>query len=237
MPTTGISLVREQTEAMRLPRFLWVPFELGRPFGAPGEPDFQRRVLLEALELLERDDGPVVLQDFPEDAQASNDEVAWACPVSYAADSSDEPDLVEAVRSEMGRLAAWAELAPPPAINSGMGLGQLVTLLGRVAAGEDAAALLGDRPLVEAVRLAADDLRTWYLHAATQQPGAASTAERMSWFWRQTALGRLLGQLAARLLADPDPTLRVFADRGLVPRDHRAVVVPDSPTPTGAPDD
>ena len=28
---------------MRLPRFLWVPFELGRPFGAPNEPDFQRR--------------------------------------------------------------------------------------------------------------------------------------------------------------------------------------------------
>ena len=68
MATTGISLIREQTEAMRLPRFLWVPFELGRPFGAPNESEFQRRVLLEALELLERSDGPVVLADFADDA-------------------------------------------------------------------------------------------------------------------------------------------------------------------------
>jgi len=66
--TTGISLVRPNTEQMKLPRFLWVPFELGRPFGAPSEPDFQRRVLHEALLLLERSDGPVVLEDFPDDA-------------------------------------------------------------------------------------------------------------------------------------------------------------------------
>lgn len=237
MATTGITLVREQTEAMRVPRFLWVPFELGRPFGAPAEPDFQRRVLHDALRLLERADGPVVLEDFPDDAPVSDDEVVWACPVSFAPDGSDENDLVAAVRAEMGRLAAWAELAPPPAPNSGMPFDDMVSLLGRVAAGEDATAMLAGRPLVEAVRLVADDLRTWYLHAATLQPGAATTAEQMAWFWRQTALGRLLGELAARLLAHPDPTLRMFADRGLVPRDHRAAIVPESPNPTGASDD
>jgi len=31
-----------------------VPFELGRPFGAPDEPDFQRRVLRDLLGLLAR---------------------------------------------------------------------------------------------------------------------------------------------------------------------------------------
>ena len=61
--TTGISLVRINTEQMELPRFLWVPFELGRPFGAPHEPDFQRRVLRAALRLLERWDGPAILED------------------------------------------------------------------------------------------------------------------------------------------------------------------------------
>ena len=236
MPTTGITLVREQTETMRVPRFLWVPFELGRPFGAPHEPDFQRRVLHEALALLGRTDAPVLV-DFPDDAPVAGDDVAWSCPVSFAPDPVGEPDLVDAVRAEMRGLAPWAELAPPPAPNSARGLDEMVSLLGRLADGEDVTELLHDRPLLEVVRLAADDLRTWYLHAATRQPGAATTAERTAWFWRQTALGRLLGTLAARLLDDPDPTLRTFADRGLVPRDHWSVVVPESPTPTGAPDD
>ena len=39
--TTGISLVRDNTERLEPPRFLWVPFELGRPFGAPDAPAFE----------------------------------------------------------------------------------------------------------------------------------------------------------------------------------------------------
>ena len=35
VPTAQISLIREQTAAIQPPRALWVPFMLGRPFGAP----------------------------------------------------------------------------------------------------------------------------------------------------------------------------------------------------------
>ena len=66
MATTGISLVRENTAAMRPPRFLWVSFPLGRPLGVPGDAAFQRRVMLAALGLLEAEQGPV-LADYPED--------------------------------------------------------------------------------------------------------------------------------------------------------------------------
>ncbi len=65
IPTTSVSLIREHTERLRPPRALAVPFELGRPFGAPGEPDFQRRVLSACLELFVRKTGPV-LEDFPD---------------------------------------------------------------------------------------------------------------------------------------------------------------------------
>ena len=68
--TTGISLVRDHTERMRPPRALWVPFELGRPFGAPGDAGFQHRVLAAALALLDAPSGPV-LADFPDDAPTS----------------------------------------------------------------------------------------------------------------------------------------------------------------------
>jgi len=35
-----VSLIREQTAAIRPPRALWVPFMLGRPFGVPNDPAF-----------------------------------------------------------------------------------------------------------------------------------------------------------------------------------------------------
>lgn len=221
---------------MNLPRFLWVPFELGRPFGTPNEPDFQRRVLHAALSLLERESGPTVLADFPDDAPATHDEIVWACPVSFTPDTGAEKDLPGAARAEMARLAAWAELAPAPRPNSAMTLDDMITLLAEVTENGSAGAPTGDRPLLESLRLAADDLRTWYLHAALQQPGSADSAARTDWFWRETAMGRLLGALAARLRDDPDPALRAFAERAVVPRDHWAIV-PESPSRTGGSDE
>jgi hypothetical protein len=65
--TVAIALVRPQAERTRPPRALWVPFELGRPFGPPSDPAFQKGVILAALRLFEADTGPVLLADFPED--------------------------------------------------------------------------------------------------------------------------------------------------------------------------
>ncbi|MEC7303801.1 MAG: selenoprotein B, partial [Pseudomonadota bacterium] len=67
LPTTQISLVRMHTEVIQPPRALWVPFELGRPFGTRCEAAFQRRVISAALALFESESGPV-MKDFPEDA-------------------------------------------------------------------------------------------------------------------------------------------------------------------------
>ena len=50
--SVAISLIRPQTENTKPPRALWVPFELGRPFGPPDDAAFQKRVLLAALRLL-----------------------------------------------------------------------------------------------------------------------------------------------------------------------------------------
>lgn len=211
---------------MRLPRFLWVPFELGRPFGAPHEPDFQRRVLHDALALVERTDGPIVLADFPDDAPSGDHETVWACPISFAAPETDEPDLVRATRAELRQLAPWAEVVPAPIANSGLDHDAMIDLLAVAAEGKASA--------LEDIRLAADDLRTWYLHATAQQPGRASSSDRNTWLWRETALAHLLGCVVARLLDNPDPTVRLFAERGLVPRDHFELLV--RPNQNGATD-
>ena len=54
---------------------------LGRPFGAPNAPDFQRSVLRALLALFERPSGPV-LEDFPDDAPtAEARETAFVWPL------------------------------------------------------------------------------------------------------------------------------------------------------------
>jgi hypothetical protein len=67
LPTTVLALVLPQVERTRPPRAVMLPFMLGRPLGEPNDVAFQRRVLMQALRLLERTDGPVLLEHFPDD--------------------------------------------------------------------------------------------------------------------------------------------------------------------------
>jgi hypothetical protein len=234
IPTTGISLVREHTEQMRLPRFLWVPFELGRPFGAPNAPDFQRRVLRLALELLERQDGPIVLEDFPDDApQHPTDEAApaWSCPVAFARPAEDRPTLVAATFSEIEHLAPWHELyterrgrAAPPA--SSLERGEFLRRLGDLAEGVTGLDTLDGLPIQEWVRLGCDDLHTWYLEAAQGQPGRGSSTQLRDWFWRDTSAAQLFATVASVLLDHPNPLVKGFALRGMVPREYFARLLP-----------
>src|ERR1700722_11799047 len=77
LPTTVLALVLPQVEKTRPPRALMVPFLLGRPLGEPNDAPFQRRVLLQALRLLERTDGPVLLEHFPDDNPSWFDRPDW----------------------------------------------------------------------------------------------------------------------------------------------------------------
>ena len=99
IPTVAISLIRPQTEKTKPPRALWVPFELGRPFGPPSDAAFQKRVILAALRLLERERGPVVIEDFPEDDPRERPDPEWRPPFA-------KPDLDGA---SAARLAAALE--------------------------------------------------------------------------------------------------------------------------------
>ena len=64
-PTVALAAVRAQAEKTRPPRALWTAAPLGRPVGEPDDKAFQLRVLRHALGMLERPDGPVILEDFP----------------------------------------------------------------------------------------------------------------------------------------------------------------------------
>lgn len=60
IPTVCLILIREVAEEVRPPRALVVPFPLGYPLGRPHDAEAQRDVMMAALELLEREDVPVI---------------------------------------------------------------------------------------------------------------------------------------------------------------------------------
>src|SRR6185369_836232 len=106
IPTVAIALVRPQAERTRPPRALWVPFELGRPFGPPNDPAFQRRVILSALGLLEAGTGPVLLADFPDDDPREAPDDSWRPPLVRGAGGTTEGDaLADELEIEMRSLA------------------------------------------------------------------------------------------------------------------------------------
>ena len=222
LSTAGISLVRPHTEQMEPPRALWVPFELGRPFGAPDDAVFQRRVLEAALALLDAGPRPV-LADFPDDAPLSDApaEEAWACPVSFPPPPVDPNDIGAAVQAEIGQLAPWyAEAFRSRGRTSVRGESFCVE-----DAAAHAAAFLGDPPETGAqavVRLkeALEDLKAFYSEAAAAKPGASS-ADMSDWLWQETALGRLMFTLSETLAATGDEALTYMAKGSMVPRAQR----------------
>ncbi len=225
IPTTGISLVREHTAALRPPRALWVPFPLGRPFGAPNNPEFQRRVLHTALGLLTNAHGPVVLKDFPDDAPDADDAEphSWVCPLPIP-NALDVP----AIQREIDSLMPWYELAKQnadttPSLASGRNIHNIAAFLESLDTldSQDTDAALSE--WLTDIRLACADARAWYEDSANAQPGESPSPSQASWwFWRETEMAKVIARAAAKLESHPKRRARLLAFNGMVPRDHRA---------------
>lgn len=235
LATTQIALVRLHTEKVKPPRALWVPFELGRPLGAPSDPAFQRKVLMAALKLLERPSGPV-LADFPQDAPISKGEpTVLACPYippSEVTEGTDTEKLCQCFKAEIASLRSWYDISLQKRQRSTVGVSKL------------SMAEIGDFfcyfvtqgmpehprsevPFASEIRYAADDLKAYYNEAVTVQPGMETTDSKAlaEWFWKKTIAAKVL--LAARevCLKSPDQAIQRAA---LVPREFAP------PVPQGA---
>ena len=202
--TTQISLIREHTETIRPPRALWVPFELGRPLGAPADAALQRRVLLAALHLLEASQGPMLL-DFPEEANESGtstgaEPAVWACPVSFAPPPKEETDLeklISTFRREIAQLRIWYDLGLESKGRTAVvnfGPDSALELLSAYALNAETKFSETDLPFAVALRLAAQDLKAFYFEAVVARPGTAlpESAAFNQWFWTETAAGLVL---------------------------------------------
>lgn len=222
----ALSLVRENTVAMRPPRALWVSFPLGRPFGAPGDKGLQARVLAAALDLFTTAPAHGTLADYPEDAPAMTPEdmEGMVCPVPLPRRAtSGPPDRLAAIRDEIRLLAPWKALALERSGRTGFGVSGLdldavLTVLGAVAEGRPCQPAPGKSP-AQTLRFATEDLRTWFLEAASARPGPrVSPAAAADWFWGETAAGALILDLHAVCRASSDPAVARMAERTFIPR-------------------
>lgn len=116
--TVSLSLYRPFTEAVKPPRALWVPFPFGRPLGAPNNRVIQRKVLFAALNLLTRENGPVLvdfeLSQADQHLDARNQSIGRTCgPKGCSLDDalSDLPDVEAPAQAAVydGDLGALCE--------------------------------------------------------------------------------------------------------------------------------
>ncbi|MBS0641833.1 MAG: hypothetical protein U1E70_23525 [Acetobacteraceae bacterium] len=209
--TVALASVRPQAEKTRPPRALWSAAPLGRPLGVPGDAAYQTRMIQAALALLERTDGPVILEDFPHDPPAG-DNPAWVPPAlmsapGFAAELKALMPWWEQARQRFGRTTVGLSGVPPedwPAMTGSFLNGGLPTLP------------LLDTPAL-ALRFLCDDIKALYGEAAQALGPAPSPTQIDTWFWRRTEAGTLLQELRKAAMASENNGLKTVGGRFLVP--------------------
>ncbi len=225
--TVCISLFRPHSERIRPPRTLWVPFELGRPLGEPGDAEFQHRVLSQALGLLEHARKPGLIMDFTRQAPGFADDPTWQPPVLPTAPdgSGDRASLRDALQAELAAITpvyrqAVAGRGRTAVGNSGLSPETITGFLCAMASDATPENPMPGHHLAIALRLAADDLKAQYLEAASTG-GRPSSRQLQRWFWDTTTAAQMLIRLRAEAMASEDKLLRAMAGGQLVPAEHR----------------
>src|SRR5690242_4411466 len=179
--------------------------------GIPDDAPFQRRVAKAALDLLARTDGPLIA-DYPEHVEEPADFSGWPCPINLA------PNDVASLAAEIDRLATWHNRAVAAQGRTTVG----VSGLDMPAAGALVTkALEGELPTAQALKEAMDDLRAYYLEAASAFPDPGTPATRKEWFWDETQLAKAILSLQPKLAESADPQHKILANLTLIPATER----------------
>ena len=210
--TIVIGLVRLHLEKIKPPRALWVPFELGRPLGQPNNPAFQTRVLRAALNLLTAKAGPVILADFPDDEPGIDGDDAWLEP-----DLSGQALLEEIQQLHHLHAAAVAQFGRTTIGISGLAIEDAAEYLLRYTSADPMPSPNPDMSRRALLRFAVDDIKAFYLEAASAAGGKPSSRQLSEWFWLRTAAAEVIRGLRAVCLASADAKDQAVAN-SLVPR-------------------
>ena len=218
LTTVAIALVREHAERVKPPRALFVPFQYGYPLGKPNDPEYQHRVIAAALKLVEQSTGPV-LMDYPVDVNgvAIHESLVQASAVQPApvVEDKSSADEITALRAFYERWVADHEGRTAVGL-SGIPQRRFRGIIRFLEAfGSDTSADMKERPtdvsVLQFLRYCVDDLKAFCYEARMSQRPKATEAELHTWFWGETATGRLIASIAQRMNDTDDAEFKSFA--------------------------
>ena len=223
LATVAISLIRPQTENTKPPRALWVPFELGRPFGPPSSAAFQKRVVLAALRMLERGNGPVIIEDFADDDPRATQDLAWRPPLTPMTVAAGPADALAArLEAEVGQLRGaherWEAQHRRTTVGlSGLPIGDCARYVADWLRGKAPPSPREgfSAPLI--LRFAVDDVKAYCLEAAAAGAAKPSSRQLGDWFWNESATGAAMHVLREVLQASDDDRLKLIVANFMVP--------------------
>ena len=223
LATVAISLIRPQTENTKPPRALWVPFELGRPFGPPSAAAFQKRVVLAALRMLERGNGPVAIEDFADDDPRATQDPAWRPPLTPMTVAAGPADALAArLEAEVGQLRGaherWEAQHRRTTVGlSGLPIGDCARYVADWLRGKTPPSPREgfSAPLI--LRFAVDDVKAYYLEAAAAGAAKPSSRQLGDWFWNESATGAAIHVLREVLQGSDDDRLKLIVANFMVP--------------------
>jgi hypothetical protein len=198
--------------------------------GAPNHAAFQKSVLMSLLSLLERSDGPSVLEDFPEDAPEADEDVeVLSCPVRFDdqdADASDSDPLRPNFIREIQAMRPWYDMAlkkrgRTTLGGSGIDLDSLGDFIYSFIKGAEPDNLRKDIDPSVTLKLAVEDLKGLYIEAVTAQPGQEGLSSKAlkDWFWNKTTAGDVLLELVKTCSQSENEGLKMMGTHFLAPMD------------------
>lgn len=221
--TVAIALIRPQAENTRPPRALWVPFELGRPIGPPGDPAFQKRVIRAALGMLVESGGPVRIIDFPDDDPRAKPDPAWWPPFMPTEVANGRPQLLASqLEAEISRLRDahrhWTDQHRRSTVGlSGLTMGDCARYVADWLRGKAPPSPRDGFSAPLLLRFAVDDLKAYCLEAASAGPAKPSSRQVCDWLWNAAATGAALYALREALQTAEDERLRLIVSNFIVP--------------------
>ena len=194
----------------------------------PNDADFQKKVLLTLLRLLERSDGPVILDDYPISAPENTGEVPiLSCPVRFDDQTPTDSDpLKTAFLREVLSMRPWYDMAMKKRKRttlggSGVDVDSLGEFIYSFIEGKELDNPLQDVDLSVTLKMAVEDLKGYYNESVTAQPDQQNLSSKAlkDWFWDNTNAGKVLLELIKTCSASENEKLKEMGSRGIAPMD------------------
>lgn len=194
--------------------------------GAPKNASFQKKVILAALALFKNEQGPVLeyFEHESPDTEVENEAVMWSCPISFsqpAPPGTGKEKQVSAFREEVMELMPWFDLSMENRGRTPMSTFEpypAAEILCNYLLDKSPEIPQPDLSIAVAIRLAVQDLESFYYEAITSMPGMKPTSKAFAdWFWTQTVAGKIIKEIKEKCIRENDEELQVTGKRFLVP--------------------